>query len=205
MEWIEHNPYTPPTVIPGLPAVIAGIVLSDAERKQINASRDVFARVESIGMATCPPANWNNFQCQLGDLEREAYNQLAENPTPENAEKYHGAVMRYESSAKSADQIAEALEVSRVRERAALLIVCNAILDRCQTFIDTEAKRHTEAISGTMEHPVFGGIEDAWATRIKDIQVALSGERAQARKDSFNWLSVSGFFDQAAAPTKAKK
>ena len=111
MEFIGIPTYTPPLEIEGLPVVISGIVLSDAEKKQVQTSRELIATVDRIGANTCPPASWNQYKCALQDHESAAWQELSDNPSLEAAEKYNTAAARLADTEKTGESISAAIAI----------------------------------------------------------------------------------------------
>lgn len=171
-------------------SILAKVSLAPADKKAITTAQSRIAEIMALIAATEPDRNNRTSQLHLEADEMEQV--FAENPTRENAEALHVALVRLrdaEVSFARIDGVAHATmnAVSRSLESVAM----NA-LDAALKNLEESASSTRKAILESAS--VFGedGEIEIFDKRLALTRANLEGERTEARSNPLHWLSSRG-------------
>ena len=167
--------------------------LSAGDKATLRATCERIAKSLDLIAATRPSANghYSRLQAAADAAEREAMS----DPTSENVERLHLAVVRASQATVSFDRINLALNAAIRREIDSLAPLSNRLLDGTAAALETEGKKrlaeivHADAVFGE------GGDGTEFSRRLDATRANLSDERTQVNTAgaALSWLCRHGF------------
>jgi len=176
--------------------ICESIALSAKDRREIDSARLKAADINSvIGKCLGDPAHaprheyfsWLHLEVDRCEAE------LVENPTHENAEKMHAAMMRFEQAKLSQERIGGALSVAAQKVSQSVAGIANNLLDQVRKTILVEADKRRAELA-TSNHSLFSNAPEKTAleARVQALIHALNAERGEMVRCPLGWLDRHG-------------
>jgi hypothetical protein len=200
MQVLDH----PTTAAPlDLTTLIRRQKLSGSDRTALRSTCERIARSLDLIESSRPNAagHYSRLQAAADVAEREAM----DDPTPENVERLHLAVVRASQATTTFDRINVALNVAIRREIDGLAGLANKVLDATATALETEGQKRIREIA--QADATFGEAGDSteFQRRLTATRTNLADERSAVNQGgaALDWLCRHGFtenpFRDAAA------
>jgi hypothetical protein len=184
------------TIIENQPAplaiesILAKVILSPADKKAINAAQSRIAEIMALIASTEPDRHG-----RTSELHREAdaiEQVFAEEPTRENAEALHDALVRVRDAEVSFARIDAVCNATMNAASRSLAAVAMSALDAALKNFDASAAQTRRSMIETAS--VFGedGEMKTFDSRLAITRANLEAERTDARSNPLHWLSFRG-------------
>lgn len=171
-------------------SILAKVSLSPADKKAVAAAKARIADIMALITATEPDRNGRTSQLHR---EADAIEQMfAENPTRENAEALHVALVRVRDAEVSFSRIDATCHATMNAVSRSLEAVAMSALDAALKNLDASAAATRKAMVETAS--VFGedGEIQSFDKRLAITRANLEGERTEARSNPLSWLGYRG-------------
>jgi hypothetical protein len=167
--------------------------LSASDRTALRSTCERIAR--SLDLIESNRPSKTNFYSRLQAAADAAEREAMDDPTPENVERLHVAVVRASQATTTFDRINVALNAAIRREIDSLTPLANRLLDATATALETEGKKRLAEI--TQADATFGEAGDSteFQRRLDSTRVSLSDERSAVNQGgaALDWLCRHGF------------
>jgi hypothetical protein len=170
--------------------IIRRVKLSASDAKAVSAAQARVAEIMEI-IAGCEPdrnGRLSKLHGEADKIEAEFY----ENPTPEGAEKLHGAILRLETAKMTFGRIDAGCHHALEQASAALAPVAMKALDDALATLDTEAAATRAALVKTATVFSDTGEIAIFDSRLAVTRANLEAERTEARHAPLHWLASKG-------------
>ena len=186
------------TIIESKPAplsiegIIAKVTLSSSDQKAINAAKSRIADITALIAATEPDRAGNQKNSQL-HRESDAIEQVfLANPTRENAEAFHDALVRLRDAEVSFARIDGVCHLTMNAASRSLESVAMSALDAALKNLDESAASTRKALIETANAFSDDGELSIFDGRLAVTKSNLEGERTEARSNPLSWLTSRG-------------
>jgi hypothetical protein len=170
-------------------SLLAAVPIPAAEKKAIASVRERIDGLHKILAATHRPKQpyGDNWRTELHLAADAAGTELAENPSLENAEKFHAAFMRHQQSELTGNLISDSIGPCFARFSAELKDIALKIIDSAESAFKAEseatrAKLATIDEASAVQHDL----------RTNSTISAFASERNHAAADPAGWLARTG-------------
>lgn len=183
--------------------LLSKITLADNERNQVDGTVEKIRKILSLGQAITPAANQYGQATPLHLEVDRCHALVVADPTPENAEAFHIAIIRERDASLTSESINSALRTAWSREVNSLQPIALGILDRVEALLDTESAKVRRTILEADEVFGAGGDVSMFDRRLIATRQSIGTERDRVcgQTASLAWLHENGFCGNPFQPT----
>ena len=195
---MEITHYQPPVARNShdIQLIAESVPFSSKDKQQIDKARVQTQEInQTIDRILADPAHApsHKYFCWLHNEVDRIEAELIDNPSYENAERFHAAIVRFNQAKDTQQRVGGALQLALQRVSQSLTDIVNSLLDATRKKIIAEADKRRAELA-TSNRALFSN-EDEKRTLEARVQVLiheLNSERTEAMRDPLSWLDRAG-------------